>query len=160
MNEKGDHPFPAILFPLLWLPLCNMLCRWICFSSRENNQCSPLRKASSQHSQQWQAYSHSVGTKGILNRPGSSSFIAVWVSSHNSVYRKETARYRKNESHGLFSRGRQDTVEQQSQSLVGSINSRDAAAHLLDSGGLCCLGQRGQVSGLQQVLCSFSWSAV
>lgn len=137
-----------------------MLCRWICFRSGESKQCSPLRRASYQHSQQWQAYSHSVGTKGILNRPVSSSFIALWVSSHNSVYRKETAGYRKNESHGLFSRGRQGTVEQQSQFLVGSINSRDAAAHLLDSGGLCCSGQRGQVSRLQQVLCGFLWSAL
>lgn len=114
MNEKGDQCFPAILFPLLGLPLCSMLCRWICFSSGESKQCCPLRRASYQHSRQRQAYSHPVGTRGILNR----------VSSHHSVYRKGTAGYRKNESHGLFSRGRQDTVEQQSQLLMGISSSR------------------------------------
>ena len=145
MNEEGDQRFPAILFPLLGLPLCSKLCRWICFSSGKSKQCCLLRRASYQHSRQRQAYSHPVGTRGILNR----------VSSHNSVYRKGTAGYRKNWKSRLV-------LQRQaghSGTAVPAPHGQQQQSPVLDSRGLCCLGQRGQGSGLQRVLCGFSWSA-
>lgn len=109
--------------------LQHALGRWICFRSGRASSASPLRRGPPISTVSSGRHIILVGTKGSFKQAQPSA-LSPHGSLHNSVYRKETAGYRKKWKSRLILQRVENVQWNKKPGLYGQHHSRDVALHL------------------------------